>query len=57
MKAGAAADSANKAAADAKKAKDISDARWKAAGNNVDGLYHGSNGAEHPEGGLVGGAN
>lgn len=57
MKAGAAADSANKAAADAKKAKDISDARWKAAGNNVDGLVHGSNGAEHPEGGLVGGAN
>jgi hypothetical protein len=53
VKAGAVAD----AAAAAKKAKDISDARWKAAGNNVDGLVHGSNGAEHPEGGLVGGAN
>ena len=57
MKAGAVNDSANKAAADAQKAKDVLEARYKEASNNFDGLLHGANGNEHPEGGLVSGAN
>lgn len=33
------------------------EARYKEAGKHVDGLLHGPNGAEHPEGGLVSGVN
>jgi len=57
VKAGAANDNANKAASDGKKAKDVLDARFNEAGNNVDGLLHGANGKEFPAGGLVGGVN
>ena len=31
--------------------------RYKEASKNFDGLLHGANGNEHPDGGLVGGAN